>query len=254
MSEGLRPTGDDAPQIPSKRGYRHRPKPDPNAPERPYSAYVLFSNHTRDQLKDQPLSFTELSRQVGERWQALSTEEKEHWKQKAAIPWEKYKVDLAQYQKTERYQDYQRYFSDFKAREGRKNPERKYNSTYQRSSTKRPGFARESSSASAKFGSMRRQVEVAGSNVGEFERIASKVLIKRLKKEPGESQIRTETTRATRIRQACEPCRQKKIKCHGEQPICRHCNEVGADCWYESNKRHIKTTYEEEFCMKLGKG
>ncbi|KAG9875662.1 HMG-box, partial [Aureobasidium melanogenum] len=55
----------------SKRKYRRHPKADEHAPERPPSAYVIFSNQIRDQLKGKDLSFTEIAKLVGERWQEL---------------------------------------------------------------------------------------------------------------------------------------------------------------------------------------
>lgn len=97
-----------------KRSYRHHPKPDPNAPQRPYSAYVLFSNHVREELKSQGLSFTEMSRRVGERWQSLNPDEKERWKQQAALPWETYKAQLAEYQQSDGYKTYTQYLANFK--------------------------------------------------------------------------------------------------------------------------------------------
>lgn len=228
------PSSDDALQVPTKRGYRHHPKPDSHAPERPYSAYVLFSNHTRDQLKDHSLSFTELSRQVGERWQALSPEERDYWKQKAAIPWEKYKADLAQYQKTEQYQEYQKYLGEFKAAEARKHPEKKQSSTHRQS----PLLCRKQDNAGGSTAPI-------DHSVGASEARASKLPIKRLKQEPCEPHGRRETNRSARVRQACEPCRQRKIKCHGEQPTCRHCHEVSVKCYYESGKREGKKQYRK---------
>ena len=235
-------SSDDAPQVQSKRRYRHHPKPDPHAPERPYSAYVLFSNHTRDQFKDQALSFTKLSRLVGERWQALSPAERDYWKQKAAIPWEKYKEELAQYQKTEQYQEYQKYLEEFRAAEARKHPEKKQGSTHRPSPLlyKKPGNAGGSSEASPKPVEVRRQTVPMESSVGSSDARASKMPIQRLKQEPGESQARREGNRSARVRQACEPCRSRKVKCHGEQPTCRHCHEVGVRCFYETGKRDGK--------------
>lgn len=241
------PSSDDAPQVPTKRGYRHHPKPDSHAPERPYSAYVLFSNHTRDQLKDRALSFTELSRQVGERWQALSPAERDYWKQKAAIPWEKYKADLAQYQETEKYQEYQKYLGEFKAAEARKRPEKKPSSTHRQGPLlyNKLGVAGGSGEASQKPVGLRRQMAPIESSVGASEARVSRMPIKRLKQEPGEPQARREANRSARVRQACESCRQRKIKCHGEQPTCRHCQEFGVKCNYESGKREGKQQYRK---------
>ena len=41
----------------------------------------------------------------------------------------------------------------------------------------------------------------------------------------------------SRINHACEPCRLKKIKCSGDKPECKHCEEVGLVCYYEEGKR-----------------
>lgn len=100
---------------PRKRGYQHHPKPDSNAPQRPYAAYVLFSNHVREEIKGQSMPFTEISKLVGDKWQALPAAEKEQWKQLAAAPWEKYRQDLAAYQNTENYRKHEKYVADFKA-------------------------------------------------------------------------------------------------------------------------------------------
>lgn len=111
-----------------KRSYRHHPKPDPNAPQRPYSAYVLFSNNMREGLKSQGLSFTEMSRRVGEQWQSLKPEEKESWKQQAAMPWENYKAEMAEYQKSDNHKKYAQYLANFKRAQWAKkgdNPPRK---------------------------------------------------------------------------------------------------------------------------------
>lgn len=98
-----------------KRTYRHHPKSDVNAPERPYSAYVLFSNKMREDPKTRSLSFTEISRQVGESWQSLTPDEKAGWKQQASAPLEKYKTDQEEYQRSENYKEYKRYLVDFKS-------------------------------------------------------------------------------------------------------------------------------------------
>ena len=112
---GIKSSGYDAPAASQgKRSYRHHPKPDPNAPERPYSAYVSFSNSLREDPKMQSLSFTEISRLVGERWQALAPKDKERWKQDAAAPWEEYKRQLAAYQQSQNHRQYLQYLEEFK--------------------------------------------------------------------------------------------------------------------------------------------
>ncbi|KAJ5772884.1 hypothetical protein N7457_007780 [Penicillium paradoxum] len=40
-----------------------------------------------------------------------------------------------------------------------------------------------------------------------------------------------------RVRQACEPCRRKKAKCPGEQPICSLCARLRQQCLYADERR-----------------
>ena len=99
--------------APKKRAYVHHPKPDTNAPARPYSAYVLFSKAVREDLQCQPLSFTQISKEVGERWQRLTPEEKRGWRLQSALPWRQYRTDLAKYRLSDDYQHYRQYLSKF---------------------------------------------------------------------------------------------------------------------------------------------
>ncbi|KLU87744.1 hypothetical protein MAPG_06737 [Magnaporthiopsis poae ATCC 64411] len=108
------PRADAAVGIITKRKYRRHPKADENAPERPPSAYVLFSNKMRDDLKDQHLTFTEIAKLVGEHWQALAPSEKEPYETQAQTAKDKYNHDLAEYKKTPQYKEYLAYLQDFK--------------------------------------------------------------------------------------------------------------------------------------------
>lgn len=101
----------------AKRKYRRHPKPDENAPERPPSAYVIFSNKMREELKGRNLSFTEIAKLVGENWQALSPSEKEPYEQQAFTDKERYNNELAEYKKTPQFKDYSQYLAEFKARQ-----------------------------------------------------------------------------------------------------------------------------------------
>ncbi|KAH8815034.1 hypothetical protein F5884DRAFT_663987 [Xylogone sp. PMI_703] len=101
----------------AKRKYRRHPKPDENAPERPPSAYVIFSNRMREDLKGRHLSFTEIAKLVGENWQTLTPAEKEPYEQQAFTAKEKYNQELNEYKKTEQYKEYARYLADFKAKQ-----------------------------------------------------------------------------------------------------------------------------------------
>ena len=217
----------------TKRGYRHHPKPDPKAPERPYAAYVLFSNFTREQLREQKLSFTDLSKVVGEKWQNLAGEEKEEWKKKGALPWERYKAEVAEYQKTNDFREYQRYLAEFKAAQASKNPPGKSSTSMQSPVS--------SSHQSIGDSSKHRQMLINPTTRSESEEKRHKVAIKRLKRdEETWNQGPDSGTTSLRVRQACESCRIRKIKCYGEQPRCRHCRELGIDCYYASGKRAQK--------------
>ncbi|KAF8464586.1 hypothetical protein BDZ91DRAFT_776726 [Kalaharituber pfeilii] len=99
-----------------KRKYRRHPKPDEHAPEKPPSAYVMFANRVRDELKGQSLSFTDIAKLVGERWKVLDPDHKEEFEFAASVAKSKYNSELAEYKKTDNYKEYLQYLAEFKAR------------------------------------------------------------------------------------------------------------------------------------------
>ncbi|KAI0452753.1 hypothetical protein F5B21DRAFT_323299 [Xylaria acuta] len=101
----------------AKRKYRRHPKADEYAPERPPSAYVLFSNKMREDLKGQNLTFTEIAKLVGENWQNLGRTEKEPFERQANEAKEKYNHDLAEYKKTSECRKYNEYLREFRKRQ-----------------------------------------------------------------------------------------------------------------------------------------
>ncbi|KAI5195531.1 hypothetical protein E4T42_07206 [Aureobasidium subglaciale] len=105
----------------SKRKYRRHPKADEHAPERPPSAYVIFSNQVRDELKGKDLSFTEIAKLVGERWQELQAHEKEPCEREAQALKDTYYSELRTYKKTPQYKAYQEYLIDFRAKHSESN-------------------------------------------------------------------------------------------------------------------------------------
>ncbi|RBR03571.1 uncharacterized protein FIESC28_11742 [Fusarium coffeatum] len=104
----------------AKRKYRRHPKPDENAPERPPSAYVLFSNKMREDLRSQNLTFTEIAKLVGENWQNLNANEKEAYESQANADKEKYHRDLMEYKKTADYRKYMQYLHEFKEKQAKR--------------------------------------------------------------------------------------------------------------------------------------
>ncbi|KAI0515283.1 hypothetical protein F5B22DRAFT_646858 [Xylaria bambusicola] len=107
-----------------KRKYRRHPKPDEHAPERPPSAYVLFSNKMREDLKGQNLTFTEIAKLVGENWQNLGRAEKEPFEKQANEAKEKYNQALAEYKKTPECKKYNEYLLEFRKRQAAQSQEK----------------------------------------------------------------------------------------------------------------------------------
>lgn len=103
----------------TKRKYRRHPKPDENAPERPPSAYVLFSNKIREDLKSHNLTFTEIAKLVGENWQSLAPPEKEVFESQANSAKDKYHRELAEYKKIPEYRRYAQYLQEFKEKQAK---------------------------------------------------------------------------------------------------------------------------------------
>ncbi|KAH7111283.1 hypothetical protein B0J11DRAFT_193886 [Dendryphion nanum] len=98
----------------TKRKYTRRPKPDMHAPERPLTAYVAFSKHVRDILEGQEISFTDIAKVIGARWQGLPVYAREVYQCQANVAKEQYSVDLAEYKKSSKYHAYKEYLKGFK--------------------------------------------------------------------------------------------------------------------------------------------
>ncbi|KAI9693530.1 MAG: hypothetical protein M1820_009182 [Bogoriella megaspora] len=100
----------------SKRRYRRHPRVDPSAPKRPKTAYVMFADHLRKDPEITTLSFIEISRQVGMRWQSMGREEKYLWDIQAAQAMQRYTREMEEYRKTDAFRDHQRYLEQFRAK------------------------------------------------------------------------------------------------------------------------------------------
>ncbi|KAL4892873.1 fungal-specific transcription factor domain-containing protein [Aspergillus ambiguus] len=44
-------------------------------------------------------------------------------------------------------------------------------------------------------------------------------------------------TPSGRVKRACDNCREQKVKCSGDHPVCQRCQEAGFDCLYGDGKR-----------------
>ncbi|TKX25329.1 SAM domain-containing protein 1 [Elsinoe australis] len=120
MAPSIRDDHDPSSERPpqTKRKYRRHPKPDENAPERPPSAYVIFSNRIRERLRGQELSFTDIAKIVGENWQDPDPEERAACERQAQAMKETYYAQLTEYKKTPQWAAYQEYLADFKEKHG----------------------------------------------------------------------------------------------------------------------------------------
>ena len=82
-------------------------KKDPNAPKRPTSAFMLYSVKMRPIIKEEKpgISFGELGKLVGERWRALSSEEKSEFEAIAKKDKERYNNEMAAYEGMKKTED-----------------------------------------------------------------------------------------------------------------------------------------------------
>jgi len=72
----------------------------------------------REQLKGKELSFTDMAKVVGEKWQLLSADSRELYEKRASTMKETYNTEFTNYKKTDRYAQYQDYLAEFKAKNG----------------------------------------------------------------------------------------------------------------------------------------
>ncbi|BGP58039.1 hypothetical protein JCM8202_001722 [Rhodotorula sphaerocarpa] len=77
-----------------------KPKKDPNAPKRPLSAYMLFSQDKRAEVKEeQPdVSFGEIGKILGSKWKEATPDEKKPYEDKAAAEKVRYEKEKAAYE------------------------------------------------------------------------------------------------------------------------------------------------------------
>lgn len=82
-----------------KGGKGIKKKKDPNAPKRPLSSYMIFASETRGKvLEESPgMSLGDVGRALGERWKAISPDEKETFEAKAAAAKAKYEEEMKAY-------------------------------------------------------------------------------------------------------------------------------------------------------------
>ena len=78
-----------------------RKKKDPDAPKRSLSAYMFFANENRDivRAENPGISFGQVGKALGDKWKALSAEDKVPYENKAEADKKRYEKEKAEYAK-----------------------------------------------------------------------------------------------------------------------------------------------------------
>ena len=78
-----------------------RRKKDPDAPKRSLSAYMFFANENRDIVRGENpgISFGQVGKMLGEKWKALTAEDKGPYEKKADDDKKRYEKEKAEYAK-----------------------------------------------------------------------------------------------------------------------------------------------------------
>lgn len=89
-----------APREAKKRTTRK--KKDPNAPKRSLSAYMFFANENRDIVKAEnpDITFGQVGKVLGEKWKALTEEDKLPYEAKAKADKKRYESEKELYNAT----------------------------------------------------------------------------------------------------------------------------------------------------------
>ncbi|KAF2475563.1 uncharacterized protein BDR25DRAFT_213998 [Lindgomyces ingoldianus] len=130
-----------------KRRYRRHPRPDNNAPKKPKTAYVNFADHLRTDPAISSLSFVDIAKEVGRRWQHLPADKKRMWESQAARAMQEYEAQMDEYKKTDLWRKYHAYLEEFKAQQAQAKNGKRVNGMVA-NSLARNGYSRASSSSS----------------------------------------------------------------------------------------------------------
>merc|ERR1712093_192035 len=90
---------------------------DKNAPKRPMSAYILFANDVREDVREElgeNASFGQIGSKISSIWNSMDEEEKECYQLAAEKAKEKYQKTLAKYKKSRKFAQYQAKLAEFK--------------------------------------------------------------------------------------------------------------------------------------------
>ncbi|KAJ3032528.1 Non-histone chromosomal protein 6 [Rhizophlyctis rosea] len=85
---------------PAEGKRKKKAKKDPNAPKKPLSAFIIFSNENRNRIKEENPSaeFRDIGRLLGNAWKEITETEKEKYNKKAEQDKVRYERENAAYQ------------------------------------------------------------------------------------------------------------------------------------------------------------
>jgi hypothetical protein len=105
MKDYVPPKGMDASGKPMKKGAKK--KKDPNAPKRGMASFMFFSNEMRAKIKEEnpDATFGEMGKLTGQKFKALTPEEKSKYEALAAKDKERYIKEMAAYTSKEKKEE-----------------------------------------------------------------------------------------------------------------------------------------------------
>ncbi|PGG97230.1 hypothetical protein GX51_07429 [Blastomyces parvus] len=121
-----------------KRRYQWHPKPDPNAPRKPLTAYAIFANEKRADLQYKGLSFPQMAIEIGRLWRELPEGEKRLAQTRAIRAREEYKLALVEYEKSENHQRHVRYLEEWEAKKNARKKARNSEAKVPQNATRSP--------------------------------------------------------------------------------------------------------------------
>jgi hypothetical protein len=90
------------PPVRSKNGGKAKKVKDPNVPKRPMSAYFLFMNATRAQVKKENPDFKigDIAKEMGKMWGVITPADKSKYEKEAVAAKKKWEVEKAAYEQS----------------------------------------------------------------------------------------------------------------------------------------------------------
>ncbi|CAL2038055.1 unnamed protein product [Caenorhabditis brenneri] len=82
-----------------KEGKKGKKDKDPNAPKRATSAYLLWLNANRASLKEEGDSVADVAKKGGQKWKAMSADDKKEWEAKYEKEKVRYEAEMKEYKK-----------------------------------------------------------------------------------------------------------------------------------------------------------